>query len=96
VLAIAPTPKQGVTLTKAQIIAALRRAARQRRLNQTADRIQQALRRPQLRQPSLVESAWGDKHKHCSPCSTPNAPTLTSLARLRSMPSKTSGLPNHY
>jgi hypothetical protein len=59
VLALAPTPEQGATLTKASIIAALRRAGRQRRLDQTADRIHQALRRPQLRQPPLVESAMG-------------------------------------
>jgi hypothetical protein len=38
---------------------AVHRTARQRRLKQTADRIQQALRRPALHQPSLVESAMG-------------------------------------
>lgn len=59
VLAIAPTPEQAATLTKAQIITALRQAGRQRRLDQTADRIQQALQRPQLRQPPLVEAAMG-------------------------------------
>jgi len=59
VLALAPTPEQGTKVTKTQIIAALRRAGRQRRLEQTAQRIQQALRRPQLRQLPLVESAMG-------------------------------------
>jgi transposase len=46
-------------VTKTQIVSALRRAGRQRRLEQTAERIQQALRRPQLRQLPLVESAMG-------------------------------------
>ena len=59
VLAMALTPEQGATLPKTRIITALRRAGRQRRLDQTADRITQALRRPQLRQPPLVESAMG-------------------------------------
>lgn len=59
VLAIAPTPQQGAKLTKPRVIAALRRAGRQRRLDQTATRIRDALRRPQLRQPELVEHAMG-------------------------------------
>jgi hypothetical protein len=59
VLAMAPIPQQGATLTKTRIIAALRRAGRERRLNQTAERITQALPRPQLRQPPLVERAMG-------------------------------------
>ena len=46
VLAMALTPEHGATLTKTRIIAALRRAGRQRRLDHTADRITQALRRP--------------------------------------------------
>lgn len=57
VLAIAPTPQQGAKLTKPQIIAALRRAGRQRMLDETATRIQHALRRPQL--PLIVEQAMG-------------------------------------
>jgi transposase len=59
VLAIAPTPEQGAKLTKPRIIAALRRAGRQRMLDQTATRIQHALRRPQLHQPVIVEQAMG-------------------------------------
>ena len=58
ILAIAPTP-QGARLTKARIVTALRRAGRQRRLDGTATRIQDALRRPKLRQPPLVEKALG-------------------------------------
>lgn len=59
VLAMAPTPERGAKLTKTQIIVALRRAGRQRRLEHSADRIQQALRRSQLRQRPLVETAMG-------------------------------------
>jgi transposase len=59
VLALAPTPEQGAKLTKTRIIAALRRIGRQRRLDQAAERIRQALCRPQLRQLPLVENAMG-------------------------------------
>jgi hypothetical protein len=59
VLAIAPPPALGARSTKACIIAALRRAGRQRRLDDTATRIRDALRHPQLRQPPLVEQASG-------------------------------------
>jgi hypothetical protein len=59
ILAIAPTPELGAKLTKPRIIAALRRAGRQRMLDVTAIRIQRALRRAQLRQPSIVEQAMG-------------------------------------
>jgi hypothetical protein len=59
VLAIAPTPAAAAKLSKTRIIAALRRAGRQRRLEEAAIRIQQALRQPQLRQPDLVEQAMG-------------------------------------
>ncbi|NLU65464.1 IS256 family transposase [Rhodococcus sp. HNM0563] len=59
ILAIAPTPAQGVRLTKTRIISALRKGGRQRRLEDTATRILEALRRPQLRQPLLVEKALG-------------------------------------
>jgi len=59
ILAIAPTPQLGTKLTKPRIIAALRRAGRQRMLDLTATRIQHALRHPQLRQPSIVEQAMG-------------------------------------
>lgn len=59
ILAIAPTPAQGARLTKTRIVSALRRAGRQRRLEDTATRILEALRQPQLRQPLLVENAFG-------------------------------------
>ncbi|WKN61232.1 IS110 family transposase (plasmid) [Rhodococcus opacus] len=59
ILAIAPTPALGARLSKARIISALRKGGRQRRLEDTAIRILDALRRPQLRQPLLVETALG-------------------------------------
>lgn len=58
-LAIAPTPEQGAKLTKPQIVAALPRAGRQRKVDETAARIQHALRCLQLRQPLSVERAMG-------------------------------------
>jgi transposase len=59
VLAIAPTPAQGAKLSKSRIVAALRRAGRQRQLEETTTRIQHALRRPQLRQCDIVEQPMG-------------------------------------
>ncbi|MGW5149419.1 hypothetical protein [Rhodococcus koreensis] len=59
ILAITPIPAETARLTKARILAELRRASRQRRLDDTATRIQEALRRPQLRQPPLVGQALG-------------------------------------
>ncbi|WP_213577563.1 IS110 family transposase [Rhodococcus sp. USK13] len=59
ILAVAPTPEQGARLTKSRIVAVLRRAGRQRRLEDAATRIQDALRRRQLSQPPLVEQAMG-------------------------------------
>jgi transposase len=59
VLAIAPTPAKAARLSKTQIVAALRRAGRQRGLTTCATTIQQQLRLPQLRQPELVEDAFG-------------------------------------
>lgn len=61
VLAIAATPEQGARLSKPRIVAALRRAGRQRNLETTAVRIQQSLRQPQLRQPAQVEQAMGQQ-----------------------------------
>jgi transposase len=59
VLAIAPTPAKAARLSKPQIVAALRRSGRQRGLTTLAAAIQQQLRLPQLRQPTLVEDAFG-------------------------------------
>lgn len=59
VLALAPTPTDGAKLTKSRIAAALRRAGRQRSIEEAAVAIRDALRRPQLRQPDLVEQAMG-------------------------------------
>jgi transposase len=48
VLAIAPSPEAGRRLSQTKIAATLRRAGRQRNLQTTAERIQAALRTPQL------------------------------------------------
>jgi len=59
VLAAAPTPAAGTTLTKTQLRAGLKRAGRQRGIEAEAARIQAALRAPQLRQLPMVENAFG-------------------------------------
>jgi transposase len=48
VLVIAPSPELGRALSSSRIVSALRRAGRQRNLQATAERIQAALRVPQL------------------------------------------------
>lgn len=59
VLALAPTPAHAAKLTRARIAAALRRAGRQRGIDDLAAEIHKQLRVPQLRQPTLVERAMG-------------------------------------
>ena len=58
VLAVAPTPAKAARLSPPQIVAALRRAGRQR-LTRLAATLHQQLRLPQLRHPALVEDAFG-------------------------------------
>jgi transposase len=58
VLAIAPSPEAGRRLPLAKITAALRRAGRQRNLRATAERIQAALRAPQLEASPGVVGAY--------------------------------------
>ncbi len=59
VLAIAPTPAAAAKLSTTRIAAALRRGGRQRGVEELATELQEALRRPQLRQPPVVEEAMG-------------------------------------
>jgi len=59
VLKVAPTPTLGAGLSRSKIAAALRRGGRQRRVEQRAEEIQQALRAPQLQGPALVATAMG-------------------------------------
>ncbi|WP_433304583.1 IS110 family transposase [Actinoplanes sp. CA-030573] len=59
VLAIAPTPTVAAKLSRARIAAALRRGGRQRGVDELANELHEALRRPQLHQPPMVESAMG-------------------------------------
>jgi transposase len=59
VLAIAPTPARGRSLSRAKIAAALRRGGRQRRIEQRAEQIQAALQGDQLQAPPLVAEAMG-------------------------------------
>lgn len=59
VLAIAPTPAAAAKLTKNRIATALRKAGRKRGIDALAAELHEALRRPQLRQPALIEDAMG-------------------------------------
>jgi transposase len=59
VLATAPTPAAAAKLTKARVATALRNGGRKRGVDQLAARLHEELRRPQLRQDSLVEEAMG-------------------------------------
>jgi hypothetical protein len=57
VLAIAPSPAEGLKLSKARVETALRRGGRQRRIATLASSVVAALRVPQLRQDPVVEQA---------------------------------------
>jgi transposase len=59
ILAQAPTPSLGRSLSMAKIRAALARAGRQRNLDRRAAEIRDALRAVQLAAPPLVEDAYG-------------------------------------
>jgi transposase len=59
VLAIAPTPMSGRTLSRSKIASALRRGGRQRRIEDRTVEIQAALRAEQLEAPPLVADAMG-------------------------------------
>jgi transposase len=61
VLTIALTPTAAAKLPRTRIAATLRRAGRQRGIDPLARQLQQALRRPQLHQPPLVEAAMGEQ-----------------------------------
>ncbi len=63
VLKVAPTPALGVGMSRSKIAAALRRGGRERRVEQKAEEIQQALRIPQLKGPALVASAMGHQSR---------------------------------
>ncbi|MGH3498419.1 MAG: IS110 family transposase [Nocardioidaceae bacterium] len=57
VLAIAPSPAEGLRVSKARVETALRRGGRQRRIDSLAASVVAALRGPQLRQDPVVEQA---------------------------------------
>jgi transposase len=57
VLAIAPSPADGLRVSRARVETALRRGGRQRRISTIAAQVVAALRVPQLRQHPIVEQA---------------------------------------
>jgi transposase len=59
VLAVAPSPVLGRTLSRSKIAAALRRGGRQRRIEERTEVIQAALRADQLAAPDVVSEAMG-------------------------------------
>jgi transposase len=59
ILSIAPTPELGRTLSRSKIASALRRGGRQRNVEETAARIQAALRAEQLEAPASIARAYG-------------------------------------
>ena len=59
VLQMAPTPTLGAGLSRSKIASALKRGGRQRRVDQRAVEIQEALRAPQLAGSAMVASAMG-------------------------------------
>jgi len=60
ILAVAPSPESGRRLSLAKIASTLRRAGRQRNVERTAEKIQVALRAPQLEVPPVLALAYAD------------------------------------
>ncbi|MGH2528531.1 MAG: IS110 family transposase [Actinomycetota bacterium] len=60
VLAAAPTPTQGRSLSTARIAAALKRGGRRRRFTERAEEIKQTLASSQLEAPEVLSKAYGD------------------------------------
>ncbi|MGW0771982.1 transposase [Streptomyces sp. NPDC002676] len=58
-LAAAPTPAQAARLTRTQLRSLLKKAGRRNTIDAEAERLQTALRAPQMRQLPLVEEAMG-------------------------------------
>ncbi|NEA59749.1 IS110 family transposase [Streptomyces sp. SID13666] len=58
-LAAAPTPEQAAKLTRVQLRSLLKKAGRERGIETEAERLRDALREPQMRQPGQVEQAMG-------------------------------------
>ncbi|MEU4099024.1 IS110 family transposase [Streptomyces sp. NPDC026673] len=58
-LAAAPTPEQAARLTRTQLRSLLKKAGRKNTIDAEAERLQTALRHPQMRQLPLVEQAMG-------------------------------------
>ena len=54
---LAPTPALGRQLSLAKIASALQRAGRQRRIEERAEEIQDALRKEELEAPPLISGA---------------------------------------
>jgi hypothetical protein len=63
VLAIAPTPAIGRTLSRSKIAIALKRGGRQCNIEKRAEEIEMVLRHEQLAQPTVLESAYGASTK---------------------------------
>jgi transposase len=60
VLAVAPTPAEGRSLSSSRISAALKRGGRRRRITERSEEIKGALRSSQLEAPALLARAYGD------------------------------------
>jgi transposase len=60
VLAAAPTPAEGRSLSTSRIAQALKRGGRRRRITERAEEIKQSLRSSQLEAPPLLTRAYGD------------------------------------
>jgi hypothetical protein len=78
ILAAAPTPADAARLTLAQLRALLRKAGRSRGIDAGAQRLREAFRAPQMRQPPLVEQAMGRQALALLRSSTPPVPARTT------------------
>jgi hypothetical protein len=81
VLRIAPEPALGAALSRSQIAAALRRGGRQRRVDERAAAIRDALRSEQLQAPAVIAAAMGASVTASVAVITAMSGQITALAR---------------
>ena len=67
VLELAPTPALALRLSTSRVAAALKRGGRQRNLDRRAAEIVNGLKSEQLRQPEVLEGAYGATTRRCAP-----------------------------
>ncbi len=84
ILSLAPSPARAATLTRQQLLTALRKAGRVRLVHADVERLHQLFRAEQMRLPAVVEAAFA-----CASSTLPAPPKTNSPARSRTRSAST-------